>query len=64
MVRFAFCSLGFRFTEYTHAASFSMCGERERVDAIFDLVPLDEAIRVMVRVRKVEFDQDDRAGLG
>ena len=45
----AFCSLGFSFTEYTHAA----CGvcvcvrerERERVDAVFDLVPLDEALR-------------------
>ena len=37
----------------------SACGERERVDAILDLVPLDEAlrwglcwsIRVRVRVR-------------
>ena len=25
----------------------SACGERERVDAIFDLVPLDEALRLL-----------------
>ena len=34
-VRFAFCSLGFSFTEYV----------RERVDAVFDFVPLDEALQ-------------------
>ena len=45
-VRFAFCSFGFSFTEYIHAASFSMWCESVRVcvDAIFDFVPLDEAL--------------------
>ena len=37
-VRFAFCSLGFSFTEYMDAAAVSICAERERVDAVFDLV--------------------------
>ena len=57
-VRFAVCSLGFSFTEYIHASSFSIwcvvCGvwcvvcvrererDRERPVAIFDLVPSDE----------------------
>ena len=49
-VRFAFCSLGFSFTEYIHAASFSMWCMVERVDATFDLVPLGE-VRVSIRVR-------------
>ena len=44
-VRFAFCSFGLSFIEYTHAASFSTWCEREIFDAIFDLVPLDEALR-------------------
>ena len=46
-VRFAFFVLGFSFTEYMHAASFGMWCEsvRERLDAIFDLVALDEALR-------------------
>ena len=44
-VRFVFCRFGFSFTEYIHATSFSMWCERERFDAVFDLVPLDEALR-------------------
>ena len=44
-IRFAFRSFGFSFTEYIHAASCSMWCVREIVDAIFDLFPLDEALR-------------------
>ena len=52
-VRFAFCSFGFSLQEYIHAASFSMWCERERVDAIFDLVPPDHWIGVRVRVKEI-----------
>ena len=47
-VRFAFCRLGFSLTfsltEYIHAAFFTMWYVCDRVDDIFDLVPLDESL--------------------